>query len=114
MGRSSSRKSRTSTKIPTRTASQTPTRQASQMPTHPTNTPQGSTFGEAIKSGVGLGIGMEAVRGVTGMIKSSPSEVTNENPCVHPHNELMKCLNEKYFDCTEFLNSYNACLSNSK
>lgn len=109
MGRTSTRKSRTSKTVPTRRASQMPTRQ----PTQTAATPQGSTFGDAIKSGVGLGIGMEAVRGVTGMMKSSPSQVTNENPCIQPHNELLQCLNEKHFDCTEFLNSYNACLSKS-
>ena len=98
MGRTSTRKSRTSRTVPTRTASQMPTRQ----PTQTAARPQGSTFGDAIKSGVGLGIGMEAVRGVTGMMKSSPSQVTNENPCIQPHNELLQCLNENILTAQNF------------
>lgn len=81
----------------------------------------GSSFGEAVKSGIGLGVGMEAVRTVTGMMGSNsapqqhnPSQNQNQNlnqnPCLQSHDELMKCLNEQHFNCYDLLNSYNACL----
>jgi len=75
----------------------------------------GSSFGEAVKSGIGLGVGMEAVRTVSGMMGSNSTpqqhnQSQNQNPCLQTHDELMKCLNEQHFNCYDLLNSYNACL----
>ena len=115
MARSSSRK-RTSVFKPNQSqskpASSSPS--ARPAPVQPTTASTGNTFGDAVKSGIGMGVGIEAVRSVAGMMRSSDDTQketsASHHPCVQTHNELMKCLNEKSFDCYDLLNNYNLCL----
>ena len=71
---------------------------------------QGSTFGDAVKSGIGLGVGMEAVRAVTGSL-TNKEPLPSHNPCVSKHDELITCLTNQQFDCQGILLDYKECLA---
>ena len=109
----------------TRRSNKTPQMRSNPQPTPQPYQPQQSTFGDAVKSGIGLGIGMEAVRGVTGAvfggsnnqtvnnIPASASANVTEPKCKLQHDELMLCLKNNNFDCKYLFTQYNTCLENT-
>lgn len=112
MGRSSSRRSTPKRNYP---AKQTP------QPTTPTVPQQSSTFGDAVKGGVGMGLGIEAVRAgigaVTGGVATpNQAEQTFEQPqiqevCKYQKDALLACATSNSFDCTEFMQAYRNCIN---
>ena len=88
---------------------------------------QTSSFGEAVKSGIGLGIGMEAVRGVAGALSGSSYQQQHQEPqhqeftgindntksiCDTYHSDLLKCLKNDKINCETLFLQYKDCLMN--
>lgn len=92
---------------------------------------QTSSFGEAVKSGIGLGIGMEAVRGVVGALSGSTGHQQqheehqqqhtftgiheNDNTksiCDTYHSDLLTCLKDNKINCETLFLQYKDCLMN--
>ena len=77
---------------------------------------QGSTFGEAVKSGIGMGVGIEAVRGAIGMFSGNNRQQENTNNqdvfenCKLHHDEFSKCLQKKSEMCYDYYQKLSDCM----
>ena len=114
MPRSTSRR-RSSTPVKKQQVPQTVPKQTSQPVPQQASQPvpqQASTLGDAIKSGVGMGLGIEAVRGAIGMFKNNeqPVEVNkNINVCEKFNEELVNCMNKTPDNCKDIFNALQLC-----
>ena len=78
---------------------------------------QQSTMGDAIKSGVGMGLGIEAVRGAMGMFKgdssnsvqNTPIDKDTEKMCESFEKVLINCMNATPSECTDVFNAFQLC-----
>jgi hypothetical protein len=77
---------------------------------------QGSTFGEAVKSGIGMGVGIEAVRGAIGMLSGNNRQQDNINnqdvfeKCKLHHDEFSKCLQKNPEMCYDYYQKLSDCM----
>lgn len=88
------------------------------QPTQPQSQPQpmhGSSFGDAVKGGIGMGLGIEAVRGAIGAFSNSNTEPQPQNqyhPCDDLKKLLIKCDDSK--NCEVYLKAYQSCMQENK
>lgn len=117
-----------SSKVPSfqKRNSHSPSSSQPQGQPHPQQT---SSLGEAVKSGIGLGIGMEAVRGVVGALSGTTGQQQqhqehqqqqtftgiNDNSksiCETYHSDLLTCLKDDKINCETLFLQYKDCLMN--
>ena len=84
--------------------------------TQPQSMP-GSSFGDAVKGGIGMGLGIEAVRGAIGAFSNSNTEPQSQpQPQYHPCDDLkkllIKCDDSK--NCEVYLKAYQSCMQENK
>ena len=77
----------------------------------------GSSFGDAVKGGIGMGLGIEAVRGAIGAFsnrepQSQTQPQTQYHPCDDLKNLLIKCDDSK--NCDVYLKAYQSCMQENK
>ena len=92
------------------------------QPTQPQSHPQpmpGSSFGDAVKGGIGMGLGIEAVRGAIGAFSNSNTEPQTQyqpqnqyHPCDDLKKLLIKCDDSK--NCEVYLKAYQSCMQENK
>jgi hypothetical protein len=107
-----------STKRRSSSVPQTKQSQQPQPQSHPQPMP-GSSFGDAVKGGIGMGLGIEAVRGAIGAFsnrepqsQSQPQNQTQYHPCDDLKNLLIKCDDSK--NCDVYLKAYQSCMQENK
>lgn len=88
------------------------------QPTQPQSM-SGSSFGDAVKGGIGMGLGIEAVRGAIGAFSNSEPQTQPQSqpqPQNHPCDDLkkllIKCDDSKI--CEVYLKAYQSCIQENK
>ena len=86
------------------------------QPTQPQSMPS-SSFGEAVKGGIGMGLGIEAVRGAIGAFSNSNTQSQHKpenqyQPCDDLKKLLINCDDSK--NCEVYLKAYQSCMQENK
>ena len=100
-----------------RTSNMPQTKQPQQRQSTQPQPMPGSSFGDAVKGGIGMGLGIEAVRGAIGAFSNSESQPQSQpQPQYHPCDDLkkllIKCDDSK--NCEVYLKAYQSCMQENK
>jgi len=104
-----------------RTSNMPQTKQPQQRQSTQPQPMPGSSFGDAVKGGIGMGLGIEAVRGAIGAFSNNNSEPqpqsqsqhqSQNHPCDDLKNLLIKCDDSK--NCEVYLKAYQSCMHENK